>query len=110
VEKCRGGKLSKERLSVLFCCSATGEKLKPLVIGNVTWPRVIKEQCIDTKYLSVNWRFNKKAWMTQAIFEEWITDFNRLMKKENRKILLLVDNATSCRGIKVMSTTTKSEL
>jgi hypothetical protein len=32
-EKCKGGKISKERLSVLFCCSATGEKLKPLVIS-----------------------------------------------------------------------------
>jgi hypothetical protein len=31
-EKCNGAKLSKERLSILFCC-ATGEKLKPLVIG-----------------------------------------------------------------------------
>jgi hypothetical protein len=33
--RCKGGKLSKERLSVLMCCSATGEKLRPLVIGNV---------------------------------------------------------------------------
>jgi hypothetical protein len=31
--------------------------------------------------------------MTQAIFEEWLTDLNLMMKKENRKILLLIDNA-----------------
>jgi hypothetical protein len=31
----KGGKPSIERLSVLMCCSATGEKLRPLVIGNV---------------------------------------------------------------------------
>ncbi|XP_056639306.1 tigger transposable element-derived protein 6-like [Diorhabda sublineata] len=33
-DSCKGSKLSKERLSDLFCCSSTGEKLKPLVIGN----------------------------------------------------------------------------
>jgi hypothetical protein len=44
--------------------------------------------------------------MTQAIFEEWITDSNRMMKKENRKILLLADNATSHRGTTVMSNVT----
>jgi hypothetical protein len=41
--------------------------------------------------------------MTQAIFEEWHTDLNCMMTKENRKILLLVDNAASHRGTKVMS-------
>jgi hypothetical protein len=60
-EKCKGGKLSKERLSFLSRCSATGEKLEPLVIGNAARPRVFKEQCTDTKNLPLNWRFNKKA-------------------------------------------------
>jgi len=31
----RGGKMAKERLTVLLCCSASGEKLKLLVIGKV---------------------------------------------------------------------------
>jgi hypothetical protein len=43
-EKCKVGKLSKERLSVLFCCSATGEKLRPLVIDNAALPCVPREQ------------------------------------------------------------------
>jgi hypothetical protein len=94
-EKRKSGKLSKERLSVLFRCSATGEKLKPLVIGNAARPRAFKEQQIDTKHLPVNWRSNKKARMTQAIFEEWLEDLNHVMRKQNRKILLLLDNATS---------------
>ena len=33
------GKMAKERLTVLFCCSASGEKLKPLVIGKARKPR-----------------------------------------------------------------------
>jgi hypothetical protein len=28
---CKGAKNSKERLTIMFACSATGEKLKPLV-------------------------------------------------------------------------------
>jgi hypothetical protein len=80
-------RLHVERLSVLFCCSATGEKLKPLVIGNGARPRVFKEQCIDTKHLPINWNFNKKAWMTQAIFEEWLTDLNRYDQKRKSENL-----------------------
>jgi hypothetical protein len=44
--------------------------------------------------------------MTHAFFEEWLTDLNRMMKKENRKSLLLVDNTTIHRGKKVMSNVT----
>ena len=35
----KGGKMAKERLTVLFCCSASREKLKPLVIGKAQKPR-----------------------------------------------------------------------
>jgi hypothetical protein len=41
--------------------------------------------------------------MTQAIFEEWLEDLNHVMKKQNQKILLLVDIATRHRAAKVMS-------
>jgi hypothetical protein len=47
-EKYKGGKLSKERLIFSFRCSAIGEKLKPLVVGNAARPRALKEQQIDT--------------------------------------------------------------
>jgi hypothetical protein len=40
--------------------------------------------------------------MTQAIFEEWLEDLNHVMRKQNRKILLL-DNATRHCGAKDMS-------
>jgi hypothetical protein len=76
---------------VLSRCNATGEK--PLVIGNAAQRRAFKEQRSDTQHLPVHWRSNKKAWMIQAIFEEWPEDLNHVMRKQNRKILLLVDNA-----------------
>jgi hypothetical protein len=40
--------------------------------------------------------------LTQAIFEEWLEDLNNMMRKQNRKILLLLDNATSHCATKVM--------
>lgn len=41
-EASKGTKVSKERLTVMFACSATGEKLRPLVIGKAENPRCFK--------------------------------------------------------------------
>jgi hypothetical protein len=49
---------------------------------------------------------NKKAQMTTKIFEELQTDLNQMMKKENCKILLFVDNTISHHGTMVMSNVT----
>ena len=90
---CKGGKLSKERLTVMFCCSATGEKLKPLVIGKSRKPHCFRNVNVQT--LPVTWWYNKKAWMTGDFFTEWVKGINSLMKRQKRKILLFLDNATS---------------
>jgi len=39
---CKGGKLSKERLTILFGCSMLGEKLPLLVVGKSAKPRCFK--------------------------------------------------------------------
>lgn len=42
-ESCKGGKKSKQRITVLFCANLTGShKLKPLVIGRSLKPRCFK--------------------------------------------------------------------
>jgi uncharacterized protein YeeX (DUF496 family) len=41
--------------------------------------------------------------MTQATFEEWLEDVNHVMRKQNQKILLLVDSMTSHCVTKMMS-------
>ena len=33
--------------------------------------------------------------MTTALFEEWVSQFNRKMKRQNRNVILFVDNAPS---------------
>ena len=41
------------------------------------------------------YRYNKKAWMTSDLFTEWLENFERIMRSKKRKVLLLLDNATS---------------
>ena len=38
---------------------------------------------------------NPKVWMRSDIFEEWLKYINNRFRIENRKILLLIDNASS---------------
>ncbi|KFD64096.1 hypothetical protein M514_23806 [Trichuris suis] len=92
-DKCKSGKLSKERFTVLLCASATGEKLKPLMIGRSAKPRAFRNLRPDD--LPVTWRSNKCAWMTAAIFEEWVRSLDGQMKRMKRSIFLVVDNCLS---------------
>jgi hypothetical protein len=66
-ERCSGVKLCKERLTVFLCGFMTGEIEKPLVFGRAAKPRCFKN--IDIKKLPVDWKSNKKAWMTSHIMK-----------------------------------------
>jgi hypothetical protein len=92
-EKCKGNKMLKERVSILLCANAKGEKLMPLVINRFFKPRCFKNLLI--KDLPVIWKSNSNAWMTSAIFEEWLINLNRKFVKEKRNVLLFVDNCSS---------------
>ena len=61
-EKCSGGKLCKERLTVFLYGFMSGEMEKPLVIDKAAKPRCFRN--LDIRKLPVKWRSNKKAWMT----------------------------------------------
>lgn len=91
-EKCVGGKVSKERLTVFLCGNMAGEMEKPLVIGKANRPRCFKKLRIDS--LPVIWKSNKKAWMTGSLMEEWLINFNVRMVRQKRKVLLFLDNAS----------------
>ncbi|GBM11839.1 Tigger transposable element-derived protein 6 [Araneus ventricosus] len=91
-EEARGGKIPKERLTISFCVSSAGEKEKPLVIWRCQRPRCFKGK--DLNRLGVSWYENKKAWMTSSIFEEWLVNFDKKMRNQARKVLLVLDNAT----------------
>lgn len=87
-DPCKGTKTAKERITVLLACSAAGEKLTPLVIGRSAKPRCFRNKDI----LPVTYRNNRKAWMTSVLFAEWLDKLNNSMIRQNRKILMLVDN------------------
>jgi transcriptional regulator with XRE-family HTH domain len=107
-EECKGGKRSKERYTVLLCSNWSGsDKLKPLVIGKHSHllltnilnrilgksrqPRCFKG--LNISNLPVTWKANRTAWMNAKLFSEWLTEINKVMKKNSRQILLFLDNA-----------------
>ena len=91
--KAKGAKSNKDRVSLAFCVSFTGEKLLPLVIGKAAKPRCLRD--LDLNKIGVRYTNSFKSWMTSAIFQEYLKDLNKKMVKEKRKILLLIDNAPS---------------
>ncbi|KAM4688985.1 tigger transposable element-derived protein 1-like [Discoglossus pictus] len=96
-----GHKAFKNRVTLLLCGNASGDlKIKPLLVYQSQNPRVFKRENIQKDRLSVMWRANKKAWMTQVIFTEWINEVfcptvkNYLVEKElPLRALLIMDNA-----------------
>lgn len=92
-DKCAGRKSAKQRVTILFCSSMDGEKETPLVIGKSKNPRCFKGAHVDK--LPLEWVSNKKAWMTTEIMISWLKKIDTKMKKQRRKVLLFLDNASS---------------
>lgn len=89
----KGGKKAKERLTLLLACSATGEKLDPLIIGKSRNPRCFRS--FNLRSVGVAYESNRKAWMTSDIFSKWLVTVNNKMKRKNRNILIIVDNCSA---------------
>ncbi|KAL4127580.1 hypothetical protein QTP88_011747 [Uroleucon formosanum] len=85
LDKAKGAKTSKERLTIMCCVSMNGEKRKLMVIGKSQNPRCFK----GVKSLPVDYKANKNAWMTAGIFKDWLINWDKVL---NRNILLLIDN------------------
>lgn len=91
-QECHGGKAPKGRITVLTCTNMDGSHKLPLfVIGKFKIPRCFKGVC----KLPVEYESNSKAWMTAAIFKEWVQHFDQLMFCQKRKVLLTLDNCTA---------------
>ena len=43
----------------------------------------------------MRYRHNAKAWMTSLLFQDYLKDFDKDMRKKGRKVILLLDNAAS---------------
>ena len=88
-DACHGGKKSKERITVAVCANMDGsDKMQLLVIGKFQNPRCFK----NVKSLPVQYFANRKAWMVSEIFEGWLRKLDRKFHREQRRVLMLVDN------------------
>ena len=93
-----GFKAFKDRVTLLLGGNVAGHRLKPFVIYRSQNPRALKN--VNKHTLPVFYRSNNKAWMTQALFEDWFINCfipaarEYCLKKDIPfKILLLLDNA-----------------
>lgn len=80
-KECRGGKKAKERLTVAFFVSATGEKIPAIVIGKAKTLRCFKGLRDKRNPHGLPYYSNKKAWMNTEIMDELIAKLNRQMRK-----------------------------
>lgn len=72
----------------LYCNWSGSENLKPLVIGKSKRPRCFKR----VNSLESDYEVNKKAWMTSAIFEQWLLKLDKCKNEMKPKIILFIDN------------------
>ena len=98
-EDCAGRKKFIDSLSVSVCTSMIGEKVKPFVIWHSAKQRFFKN--IPTRSLPVDYALNKKSWMISDLYENFLKKFDPKMRLEDRKILLLLDNASTHPKVKL---------
>ncbi|KAL0221045.1 hypothetical protein RCL1_000899 [Eukaryota sp. TZLM3-RCL] len=88
-----GQKQQKERLTLGLAVNMDGtEKLPLVVIGTAQRPLALRNKEIP---LNIDYRANKKGWMTQDVFKDWCTRLDEKLVREDRKILLILDNVSS---------------
>lgn len=90
-KECKGGKKSKQRITVAFFVSAAGVKEKLIVIWKSENPRCMKR--FEKNVLPVTYFSQKKAWMSGEIMECILAKLNNRLSSTNRSILLMMDNA-----------------
>ena len=89
---CTGGKRSKERLTCALFVNASGGKERPIIIGKSANPRCFRG-ITDKADLPCQYFNQSKAWMEAEILEEILRKLNGRLRRENRKIILFLDNA-----------------
>ena len=89
--RCTGGKKAKQRLTWAFFVNAEGEKEDPVVTS--VSPRCLKNLQSPSRPYNCSYFVNSKAWMNTEIMKTLLSKLNRQLKRNNRHILLFMDNA-----------------
>jgi len=86
----QGSKKDKSRITIFPTVNADGShRLDSWVLGKSAVPRCFGRSNNRIAALPIVYRSNQKAWMTSAVFREYLRWFDRQMT--NRNVLLLVD-------------------
>jgi hypothetical protein len=92
-KKHSGVKGNKVRLTFALTSNADGSiKKEAFIIGKAKKPHAFGGK--SGGQLGFYYRNNAKAWMTGALYGEWIKNWDDELRREDRKILLLQDNCT----------------
>ena len=75
-------KVLKDRLTILFTVSATGERLPPFVIGKSKMPRCFQKKLPH----GIIWKHNKSSWMTTNFFIDYLNYVNNHMVQNGRQM------------------------
>lgn len=93
-DKCKGGKKSKQRITILLLTNMdASDRIKIITIGHSEKPRCLKN--IPHSQLPVSYFHNRKAWMTSEIWQKILVNWDRKLTKQGRRVLLFADNVSS---------------
>ena len=91
VRQCKGGKKSKQRITVAFTVNGAGKsEIKPIVIWKSNNPRCFKG--VKKTDLPVEYYSQPKAWMTGYILQKVLSTVNKQLSQRGRSVLLFLDN------------------
>ena len=94
-KKSKGGKKSKQRMTVMFIVASDGSFVfEPTIIWRSKLPRCFKSLKDVSRPMFVHYFSNKKAWMNSDIMESILQRLDRRMNQEKRIVILFWDNAT----------------
>ena len=96
-DKPAGSAKRKDRLTLLMITNMDGSDHRKLaVIGKSKTPWCLgKKYKMQVKDMAVDWYASKNAWITGDIHHKIMSKFNDEMRKSNRHILYVCDNASS---------------
>nr|XP_006012427.1 PREDICTED: tigger transposable element-derived protein 4-like [Latimeria chalumnae] len=87
-----GGKVSKDRVTLMVCASMTGKKRPLLFIEKSKNPRCLH----GVHHLPIS-----NAWMTAFLFQEWLREWDESLKAQRHCIALIVDNCPAHPTVKL---------
>ena len=97
-------KQKKDRITIMACINADGsERIAPLVIGRALNPRCFGGRA-RWRY-GIDYHSSKKAWMTRALFFNWLERFDAyIASTPGRRVLLVLDNCSAHGDIRNLPT------